>query len=202
LLGNRALACDAQPKDRALFKECREAASGLSPGELYREDSVLVALATRRRSMQDRTVLEHVEVPPSPLALMIIEPTRLPARWTRPFFAAIVVKMHMNLTLLEGQINTVDLPRVDDAQEVTENLRIVHPKGCDPGAVRPSIAHYDSSRPVFIKFSRHVMKGIVRIQQRNERAGIDEETTFHDASLVRIDREIVQRLLALPGKRR
>ena len=65
--------------------------------------------------MQNGAVLTSIQMPPSPLGLMIVEGTTGPALGTGPLQFVFMGQIDVHLALLQLQFHTPDSPRSRDA---------------------------------------------------------------------------------------
>ena len=101
-----------QPRDRESFKQRREAAGRLGPGQPHHLRSVLGAVAARQPGMQNRAVLASVEMTPVALGLMIVEPALGAALGTGPAHLFIVFDEDVDFPATVGpaQLHAFDSP--------------------------------------------------------------------------------------------
>ena len=109
-LGDALLAGFFQPRDRESFKQHREAAGDLGSRQSHHPRPVLGAVAARRPGMQNRAVLASVEMTPTALGLMIMEPALGAALGTAPAHLFIVFEEDMDFAAGPVQLHAFDFP--------------------------------------------------------------------------------------------
>jgi hypothetical protein len=121
-----ALTRHLQPHDRPAFEERGEATPFLGPRQADNLHAVLLTVAARRLRVQNRLILEDVEVAPAPLRLVVVELATPSTLRARPCYTAAVTNGDMDLTLLKPKVDVLDLPRRNDPEQIAKHLPIVH----------------------------------------------------------------------------
>lgn len=88
---------------------------------------MLSAVATRWGRMQNRLVLEDIEMTPLPVGLVVVKLALRFALRARPANRTIVVEEYMNRPFLELEFDAVHFPWRVNPEKPAENLTIVHP---------------------------------------------------------------------------
>jgi hypothetical protein len=76
--------------------------------------------------MQDRPVLASIQMPPLPLRLMVVLPTRFPALRAGPLLNLVVFQMNVNFPIAQLQFHSFDEPGCLDSQNLGVQLSVLH----------------------------------------------------------------------------
>ena len=126
LIGHGPLAGRSQPVDRQPLEQRRETTVRLGPGQTHHPNSMLRTAGTRRLGVEDRPVLARVQMPPKPLAVVVVQKAFRLALRACPRGLGFVPQIHMDFPLLKSQLHPLHTPRRGDTQNLLIQLRVLH----------------------------------------------------------------------------
>jgi len=114
-----------QPSNDHRFKKCGEAASRLGPRYHDLLHAMFWAMDAGNVAFDDGLELASIQVPPA--ALAVILPTAgATTGWASHRFTRRVPRDHHHLTLLQIQVNVLNLPGIRETKDVLVELAVVH----------------------------------------------------------------------------
>ena len=153
-LRHRLLTGCQQPVDRQPLEQGRKAAVRLCPRNRRQPNSVLGTISPRHLGMQDRAILTGIQVPPTPLRLVIVQRTGSATLRARPRRRCRVCQIHMHLAFPQFQLYAIHTPRRSNSQNLLVQLTVLH--DALPLPEKASSYRLDGSQPTCYARSRSV----------------------------------------------